>query len=180
MKETAVAKAAPTTETENREEGAAEPETPKPGGGKRKLIIMAAPIVLLGVGAGLWFTGTLPRLLGMDHAAQEAAEAAKPLTPIYIDLPEMIANLNSNPQRPSYVKITARVEVMKADDAEKVKAALPKLQDLFLTYIREMRPEELRGSAGTYRLREELLARANLAATPARVTDVLFTQMLIQ
>jgi flagellar FliL protein len=43
-----------------------------------------------------------------------------------------------------------------------------------------MRPEELRGSAGTYRLREELLARANLAATPARVTDVLFTQMLIQ
>jgi flagellar FliL protein len=78
------------------------------------------------------------------------------------------------------VKITARVEVMKADDADKVKAALPKLQDLFLTYIREMRPEELRGSAGTYRLREELLARANLAATPARVTDVLFTQMLIQ
>jgi flagellar FliL protein len=142
--------------------------------------MMAAPILLLGVGAGLWFTGTLPRLLGMDHAAQETAEAAKPLTPIYIDLPEMIANLNGNPQRPSYVKISARVEVLKADDAEKVKAALPKLQDLFLTYIREMRPEELRGSAGTYRLREELLARANLAATPARVTDVLFTQMLIQ
>ncbi len=178
-----MAKAAPTKEIKEIEgptEEPTEPETPKPAGGKRKLIMMAAPILLLGVGAGLWFTGTLPRLLGMDHAAQEAAEAAKPLTPIYIDLPEMIANLNSNPQRPSYVKITARVEVMKADDAEKVKAALPKLQDLFLTYIREMRPEELRGSAGTYRLREELLARANLAATPARVTDVLFTQMLIQ
>jgi flagellar FliL protein len=175
-----VAKAAPIPETEDPPEESTEPETPKPAGGKRRLIIMAAPILLLGVGAGLWFTGTLPRLLGMDHAAQKAAEAAKPPTPIYIDLPEMIANLNGNPQRPSYVKISARVEVLKADDAEKVKAALPKLQDLFLTYIREMRPEELRGSAGTYRLREELLARANLAATPARVTDVLFTQMLIQ
>jgi flagellar protein FliL len=43
-----------------------------------------------------------------------------------------------------------------------------------------MRPEELRGSAGSYRLREELLSRANLAAAPARITDVLFTQMLIQ
>jgi flagellar FliL protein len=175
-----VAKAAPILEIEDSTEESTEPETPKPAGGKRKLVIMAAPILLLGVGAGLWFTGTLPRLLGMDHAAQEATEASKPLTPIYIDLPEMIANLNGNPQRPSYVKISARVEVLKADDAERVKAALPKLQDLFLTYIREMRPEELRGSAGTYRLREELLARANLAATPARVTDVLFTQMLIQ
>jgi flagellar FliL protein len=175
-----VAKAAPTTEADAPKEEAAEQEAPKSSGGKRKLIMLAVPIVLLGVGAGLWFTGTLPRLLGMDHAAQEAAEAAKPPTPIYIDLPEIIANLSGSPQRPSYVKISARVEVLKAEDAEKVKAAMPKLQDLFLTYIREMRPEELRGSAGTYRLREELLARANLAATPARVTDVLFTQMLIQ
>jgi flagellar protein FliL len=78
------------------------------------------------------------------------------------------------------VKLTARLEVMKPEDVERVKAAMPRLQDLFLTYIREMRPQELRGSAGTYRLREELMARANLAATPARITDVLFTQMLIQ
>ena len=92
----------------------------------------------------------------------------------------MIANLNSNPQRPSYVKLTARLEVPKPEDVERVKAAMPRLQDLFQTYLREMRPEELRGSAGTYRLREELIARANLAAAPARITDVLFTQMLIQ
>ncbi len=49
-----------------------------------------------------------------------------------------------------------------------------------VTYMREMRPDELRGSAGTYRLREELIARANTAAAPAKVSDVLFTQMLIQ
>ena len=70
----------------------------------------------------------------------------------------MIANLNSNPQRPSYVKLTARLEVTKPEDVERVKAAMPRLQDLFQTYLREMRPEELRGSAGTYRLREELIA----------------------
>ena len=57
---------------------------------------------------------------------------------------------------------------------------MPRLQDLFQTYLREMRPEELRGSAGTYRLREELIARANVAAAPAKVNDVLFTQLLIQ
>jgi flagellar FliL protein len=52
--------------------------------------------------------------------------------------------------------------------------------DLMQTYLREMRPEELRGSAGTYRLREELLVRASTAAAPAKVSDVLFTQMLVQ
>ncbi len=57
---------------------------------------------------------------------------------------------------------------------------MPRLQDLFQTYLREIRPEELRGSAGTYRLREELLARGNLAVAPARITDVLFTEMLVQ
>ena len=103
-----------------------------------------------------------------------------PAQPIYVDLPEMVANLNSNPRRPSYVKLAARLEVAKPEDVERVKAAMPRLQDLFQTYLREMRPEELRGSAGTYRLREELIARANVAAAPARVTDVLFTQMLIQ
>ena len=100
--------------------------------------------------------------------------------PIYVDLPEMVANLNSNPHRPSYVKLVARLEVTKQDDVERVKQVMPRLQDLFQTYMREMRPEELRGSAGTYRLREELIGRANLAAAPARISDVLFIQMLIQ
>jgi flagellar FliL protein len=157
------------------------PESPelKPSGGRRKLILLAAPVVLVSIGAGLWFTGILPSLLGMKHA-ETTSEQAKSSTPLYVDLPELIANLNGNPQRPNYVKLTVRLEVTKQEDVERVKAAMPRLQDLFLIYIREMRPQELRGSAGTYRLREELIGRANLAAAPARITDVLFTQMLVQ
>jgi flagellar FliL protein len=157
----------------------AEQATPPKAGGKRRLILLAGPLALAGIGAGLWFSGVLPRMLGMQHTAS-TTEPAKPATPIYVDLPEIIANLNSNPQRPNYVKLTARLEVTRSEDVELLKAAMPRLQDLFLTYIREMRPQELRGSAGTYRLREELIARANLAAAPAHITDVLFTQMLIQ
>jgi flagellar FliL protein len=61
-----------------------------------------------------------------------------------------------------------------------VKQEMPRLQDMLQTYLREMRPEELRGSAGIYRLREELLGRANVVLAPVRVNDVLFTQLLIQ
>ena len=148
--------------------------------GKGKLILMAVPVVLLLAGAGLWFTGVLPHLLGMEKHDDHAEDSAKAEPPSYVDVPELVANLNSTSHKPSYVKLVARIEVPKHEDAEKVKAALPRLQDLMQTYLREMRPEELRGSAGTYRLREELLVRANAAVAPAKVSDVLFTQMLVQ
>jgi flagellar protein FliL len=153
-------------------------EQPAKASGKRKLILLAIPVVLALTGAGLWFSGVLPNLLGMDRQTGHAEDAAEPVT--YVELPEMVANLNSGTHRPSYVKLTARVEVPKSGDVEKVKASMPRLQDMLQTYLREMRPEELRGSAGTYRLREELLVRANAAVAPARISDVLFTQMIVQ
>jgi flagellar FliL protein len=155
-------------------------DAPATKSGKGKLILMAVPVVLLLIGAGLWFSGILPHLMGRDKAEKQSAEAAKPVPPTYIEVPEMVANLNSNARRPSYVKLVVRIEVPKPEDVEKVKAAMPRLQDLMQTYLREMRPEELRGSAGTYRLREELLVRTNAAVAPAKISDILFTQMLIQ
>jgi flagellar FliL protein len=177
-KEQPVAKAAAAVEPEKPDDATEPTEPPQTSGGRRRLIVFGAPLALAGLGSGLWFSGVLPHLLGIQHT--QVAESATPSQPIYIDLPELITNLNNNTPRTSYVKLTARLEVRRQEDVERVKAAMPRLQDLFLTYIREMRPQELRGSAGTYRLREELIARANLAAAPARITDVLFTQMLIQ
>lgn len=152
------------------------------GGGKKKLLLIAAPALILLLVAGLWFSGILPNLLGMGHKEEKHGEAeVKPLpTPVFLELPEMVANLNGNPKRPSFVKLRARVELSKASDLPIAQAAMPRLQDLFQTYLRETRPEDLRGSAGTYRLREELIARGNLAVHPARITDLLFTEMLVQ
>lgn len=152
----------------------------KSGKGKLLILIGGVVVLLLGAGAGLWFIGILPSMLGMKKEDPQADVVAKPVPPSYLDLPELVANLNGNPQRPSYIKIVARLEIPKPDDVDKVRAVMPRLQDMMQTYMREMRPDELRGSAGTYRLREELIARANTAAAPAKVSDVLFTQMLIQ
>jgi flagellar FliL protein len=175
-----VATAVAAADQDKADEAPSPPEGSNSKSGRRRLILFAAPVVLLVVlGSGLWFTGILPRLLGVGHAEQPI-DSARPSAPIYVDLPEMVANLNSNPHRPNYVKLLARLEVTRQEDVERVKQAMPRLQDLFQTYLREMRPEELKGSAGTYRLREELIGRANLAAAPARVSDVLFIQMLIQ
>jgi len=151
---------------------------------KKKLILLAIPLALLGVGAGLWFTGILPGLLGMNPpsvVAEDGAPAAVPVNrqPVFVAMPDITANLNA-PGRRSFIRVRSQVEVAGVQDAAALQAAMPRLVDLFTTYLREIRPEELRGSAGTHRLREELIARANVAAAPVRVTDVLFTEILVQ
>ena len=74
----------------------------------------------------------------------------------------------------------AKLELARPEDQAVVQAAMPRVLDLFQTYLREMRPDELRGTAGTYRLREELVARSSIAAQPAHVLNVLFTELLVQ
>lgn len=153
----------------------------KPGRSKLLLPLLAA-VLLLGVGGGgLLYSGLLPWPLGGGHAPSETATAAAPARPpVFFDMPEIVANLNAPGRRSSYIKLRSKLELAAPGDAAAVQAAMPRLLDLFTTYLREMRPEELRGSAGTYRLREELIARANIAAAPARITDVLFVELLQQ
>jgi flagellar FliL protein len=170
-------------------ESAAAEVGPKGGKGKR-VLLLAVPLLLAVGGAGLWFSGILPGLLGMAPPAASAPAtgvtpaaagppaAARPA--IYFDMPDIVANLNAAGRRSSYIKLRSKLEIARAEDAALLQAAMPRLLDLFTTYLREMRPEELRGSAGTQRLREELIARASIAAAPARVTDVLFTELLLQ
>ncbi|MEO9190335.1 MAG: flagellar basal body-associated FliL family protein [Acetobacteraceae bacterium] len=143
---------------------------------RRKLIALTLPAVLVLLGAGMWFAGMPAMLFGAKNTAKQAVAAP----PVYVDLPEMVANLDSDPRRPRYIKLRARIEVHGAANEKAVHAALPRLEDLFQTYLRDVRPDDLRGSVGTYRLREELIARADIAAAPGQVADVLFVEMLVQ
>jgi flagellar protein FliL len=149
---------------------------PAPSAWWRRLLVIAAPVAVVTLVAGLWYSGILPPMLGM--AGKPAGAAAHP--PIMVDLPEMVANLNSDPRRPRYIKLKAEVQVARRQDVAAVKAAMPQLQDLFQTYLREQRPEDLQGAIGTYRLRQELIARADVAIAPVRIEDILFVEMLVQ
>ncbi|NGM21733.1 flagellar basal body-associated protein FliL [Roseomonas stagni] len=148
--------------------------------GKARLLIIAGAIVLLaGGGAGAAFFLKLPPF-GGGEASHEEAGAPQAAPPVFVEIPDIVANLNAGARRQSFVRVKARLEVARREDAAIATAAMPRLQDLFTTYLREMRPEELRGSIGTQRLREELLARANLATRPGTVTDVLFVELIVQ
>ncbi len=154
----------------------APPVKPK---GKRKLMLIAGVVLLLAGGGGAaWLTGLLPHLLHRDEPHSLEAKAAP--APVFLDLPDIVANLNAGPRRTAFIKLKAKLELSRPEDQAAIQAAMPRVLDLFQSYLREMRPEELRGTAGTYRLREELVARTNIAAHPAHVLNVLFTELLVQ
>ena len=92
----------------------------------------------------------------------------------------MLVNLSTSGRSTSFLKIVVSLELASEEDKQTLESALPRIIDNFQVYLRELRVEDLRGSAGLYRLREELLFRVNAAVSPARVTDVLFKEMLVQ
>ena len=57
---------------------------------------------------------------------------------------------------------------------------MPRLMDTFQTYLRELRATDLDGSAGLYRLKEELTRRVNAAIAPNRINAVLFKEIVVQ
>jgi flagellar FliL protein len=149
--------------------------------GKKLVLFFVAPVLLLLlVVAGSYAMGLFDGLLGLEPGAGEEGAEAEAEPSIFFDLPELLVNLNSSGKKAAFLKMSVSLELVDEDARSQVEAMLPRLIDQFQVYLRELRPEDLKGSAGLYRLREELLLRANEAVKPAEVKDVLFKEMLVQ
>ena len=150
--------------------------------GKTLVLFIILPLLLLiGGGAGAYFAGLLDPLLGKEQTQQaDAQEEILASSAVFYDLPDMLVNLNSSGNRKRFLKISIALELSSEDDVQHVETYLPRIVDNFQVYLRELRVEDLSGSAGLQRLREELLLRVNTAIRPAQVRDVLFKEMLVQ
>lgn len=150
-----------------------------PASGKKssvKLIAIAVLgiAVLAGGGFGVY------HYLGAKNAAAAAAAAA-PKPPVFLDLPDTLVNLSSvGSDRQQYLKVKIVLELPDQPMIAQVQPVLPRVMDAFQTYLRELRPTDLDGSAGLYRLKEELTRRVNASIAPSRVNAVLFKEIVVQ
>lgn len=164
-------------------------------GGKKKLLIIILVVVLLaGVGAGLFFGGVFGKKA--DKETEEKAEGGKevkkeevkldekgkpiPVGPAYYEMPEFLVNLSTTGSKVSFLKMKVTLELKGHEDVAEVDQKKPRVLDAINTYLRELRSSDLSGSAGIYRLREELLLRVNKALHPTQVTDILFSEIIVQ
>ena len=156
------------------EEGGAE-AAPAPKG-KRKLIIMGGAVVLvLLLAGGGWF------FFMRGHGKEEHAAAPPPKPPVFLDVPEVLVNLSSMPgERVQYLKVKVVLEVKDQPLMALIAPTMPRVTDLFQTYLRELRAADLNGSVGLFRLKEELTRRVNAAISPNQVNAVLFKEIVIQ
>lgn len=157
-------------------EGASGEAAPK---SKKKLFIIGGVVLLAAAGAGGWFF-FLKKPSAEQLAAAEAAKPKKPAT--FLEMKDMMIGMSNGGQqdRQPVMKIKVVLEIGDVKVSEEVKPLLPRVEDAFQVFMRELRPSDLEGSAGMYRLKEELLRRVNLTVYPAKVDAVLFKELLVQ
>jgi flagellar FliL protein len=161
---------------EEAEEDAGEEEV----GGKRRLsgkmlvLMIAVPVLLLGGGAAFWF------LDPFGGSSGDMAEVEEITPSVFFDMPDMLVNLSNVDSRNQYLKLQVALEMSDEEVRDVIEPMMPRIMDIFQIYLRELRSEDLHGSAGVYRLKEELLRRINLVISPRRIDDVLFREMLVQ
>jgi flagellar FliL protein len=160
-----------------------------------KLILIAAAGALVVLGGG---GGAAMLLLGHGKGGHHVSKIAKadkgkkngkdgqgPITEgpdgvVFYTMPDMVANIQSPDGRPAYLKLKLAFELSDESAADAIEPNAPRLNDMFQTFLRELRPEDLAGSQGSYQLRMEILRRVNLVIAPAKVNAVLIQEMLIQ
>jgi flagellar FliL protein len=154
---------------EEADEGASSPKRKLP----LKLIIVAA-----GAMAVVAIGGTTAYVVFGDSKEPQAV-AAPIKAPTFLDVPEVLVNL-AGTERSQYLKIKIVLELPDAAVTPQVQTAMPRVMDAFQTYLRELRATDLDGSAGLYRLKEELTRRVNAAISPSRINAVLFKEIVVQ
>jgi len=140
---------------------------------KMKLIIIAVAVLVL-AGGGTWF---------MFFRGHEEAhvEAAAPKLPSFVEVPDILVNLSGLPgERVQYLKVKVVLEIKDEKQVEAIKPTMPRITDIFQTYMRELRAGDLSGSVGMFRLKEELTKRVNATVAPQQVSAVLFKEIVIQ
>ena len=159
----------------------------------KKIILLVALFLLLvlGVGAGVYFSGVFDKVMQASEqpAGASATQATSSETPAdvpiggpveFVELPDMVVNLNAPGVRKSYLKLKLAIELNSIDQREYIETRIPRIMDGVQVYLRELTPDSLRGSAGLTKMRANLEARINAAVAPQTVGGVLFQEVLVQ
>lgn len=119
-----------------------------------------------------------------EHGAKEGDKNAPvvaegPDGVLFYTVPPLVVNMQTADGRPTFLKLKLTLELPDEDAVETLNLNMPRLQDMFQTFLRELRPEDLQGSQGSYQLRMEIQRRVNLVIAPTKVNAVLIEEQLI-
>jgi flagellar FliL protein len=177
----------------------AEGATPPAANKKKKLIVIgaAAAAVLLGGGGGAYMmfggapakaeAGHGDKAEGADDEAADEGEGeggegghggGEKEAPL--DVPPLLVNLRTADGAPHFLKVHVMLVPGAKSSMEKLKESLPVLLDAYQPFLRELRPEDLSGSAAVFRIKEELLIRSRDTLGDGQVKEILVQDLIQQ
>lgn len=146
---------------------------------RRRLIIIGAVVAVLLILAGAIYYFLFAEKPSAEDARKEAEEAARAGI-VYVDMPEMVVNLRSPDGQNAFLKLNIALAAKNEKVAEELKEELPAIRDAMQPFLRELRPEDLAGSAAVYRIKEEMTRRAIQRVGPDKIDDVMIQDMIQQ
>ncbi len=160
------------------EDGVEDEGAKKKMSGKVIVLYIALPalVVIGGIVGALFAFG----VFGGGDEQEMAAVEEEMEPPVFYEMPEFLVNISTDSGPTRYLKMRVSLEVPNADILADIELLMPRIVDGFQVYLRELRPEDLDGSAAIVRMKEELLRRLNLAVEPHEVRDVLFKEVVVQ
>lgn len=172
------------------------PALPAPANKKKKLILIgaatAAALALGGGGAAFFMGGKAATKAEKGHEEEAAAsesggegeakgeKGGEGKEGKFVDVPTVSVNLRSPDGSAKFLKLHLMLVPGPKTNDTQLKEKLPIVLDAYQPFLRELRPEDLGGSAAVFRLKEELMVRATRVLGPGMVKEVLIQDLIQQ
>lgn len=147
----------------------------KPSRSRKKLALVGAGVAIALLGAG---GGAYVLMAGKEGEGARAPVGAGPES--FVEIPPLTVNLRSADGTPRFLRVHLMLVPTSAGRQEEITSKLPLIIDAYQPFLRELRPEDLAGSAAAFRLKEEMLIRANSEVGEGAVADVLIQDLVQQ
>lgn len=109
------------------------------------------------------------------HAAGKKGGGVGPT----VKLPEFVVHLR-NPEAERYARMSFELEIGSEEEKADLSAAMPRVREVFISYLSDRTVEDLRGSEGIDRTKKELLARLEKEVSSAPVRSIYITDIVVQ
>jgi flagellar FliL protein len=146
------------------------------------LIIAVMLVITIGLAAGFFMMwGKLSEInVATNAVASTDADPSQTaqLGPLF-SLDTFIVNL-ADSERNRYLRVTMDLELMAATDANKLNERLPQIRDRILMILPSKRFVEIASIEGKTALRDEIIGKLNSLFPRAVISDVFFTEFVVQ
>lgn len=147
---------------------------------KSKMPLIIGLVLALVGGGGGFFAAYSGMILAPEDPAAAGAEVDEmsPLPDVkFVEVQPLTITIATNP-KPRHLRFRSQLEVPTAYK-EEVELVLPRVVDVFNTYLRALRIEDIEDPSALTRLRSQMLRRVNIVTGEGRVNDLLIMEFVI-